>query len=73
MQNLHVQKSPLHDSFVIEHQMLLQAKVFEAVGPDVQKIVISTNVAETSVTIDDVVCVLDSGRVKEVRYVCLLW
>ena len=30
--------------------------------------VLSTNVAETSITIDDVVCVVDAGRVKEERY-----
>jgi hypothetical protein len=32
------------------------------------QIVISTNIAETSITIDDCVCVVDSGRVKENRY-----
>ena len=32
------------------------------------KVVLSTNVAETSITIDDVVCVIDTGRVKEERY-----
>ena len=45
----------------------MQAKVFEKVGSEVQKIVVSTNVAETSVTIDDIVCVIDSGRLKEMR------
>ena len=33
-----------------------------------QKIVLSTNIAETSLTIDDIVYVVDSGRAKEKNY-----
>ena len=33
------------------------------------KIVLSTNMAETSVTIDDIKVVVDCGHVKEMRYV----
>ena len=34
----------------------------------VVQIVVATNVAETSITIDDVTCVIDAGRVKELGY-----
>lgn len=32
------------------------------------QIVLATNIAETAVTIDDCVCVINSGRVKEKSY-----
>ncbi|KAG8387134.1 hypothetical protein BUALT_Bualt03G0221700 [Buddleja alternifolia] len=45
-----------------------QKKVFKRPPPGCRKIVLSTNIAETSVTIEDVVYVIDSGRMKEKSY-----
>ncbi|CAM6128719.1 unnamed protein product [Calypogeia fissa] len=45
-----------------------QRKVFSRPSPGSRKIVLATNIAETSVTIDDVVYVIDTGRHKEMRY-----
>ncbi|XP_013786196.1 putative ATP-dependent RNA helicase DHX57 [Limulus polyphemus] len=55
---------PLHSSLSSEEQSL----VFSKMDKGVRKIVLSTNIAETSVTIDDVVYVVDTGMMKEKRY-----
>ncbi|XP_053978482.1 putative ATP-dependent RNA helicase DHX57 [Hylaeus volcanicus] len=54
---------PLHSTLSNEEQNL----VFKKTG-DVRKIVLSTNLAETSITIDDCVFVIDSGKMKETRF-----
>ncbi|EIW66325.1 hypothetical protein TREMEDRAFT_45797 [Tremella mesenterica DSM 1558] len=54
---------PLHANLTSTEQR----RVFLSTGRK-RKIVVSTNVAETSVTIPDVVFVIDTGRVKETDY-----
>lgn len=45
-----------------------QNKVFDIAPTGVRKCILSTNIAETSVTIDEIRFVIDSGKVNLVRY-----
>lgn len=45
-----------------------QQKVFTPPSEGVRRIILSTNIAETSVTIPDVVFVVDTGKIKEKRF-----
>jgi HrpA-like RNA helicase len=42
--------------------------VFANPPPGKRKVVVATNVAETSITIDDIIAVIDSGKVKETSF-----
>jgi len=55
---------PLHASL----QSNEQRRVFPHAPVGKRKVVVATNVAETSITIDDIVAVIDTGRVKETSY-----
>lgn len=46
----------------------LQAKIFEPTPPGARKVVLATNIAETSLTIDGIVYVIDPGFAKENVY-----
>lgn len=45
-----------------------QAEAFKAVPEGCRKIILSTNIAETSVTIPDIQYVVDTGKLREKRY-----
>lgn len=55
---------PLHSTLTSEEQ----AAIFKKPKNGARKIVLSTNIAETSITIDDCVFVIDSGKMKEKRF-----
>ena len=55
---------PLHASLTPAEQRL----VFRSPPTGKRKVVVATNVAETSITIEDIVAVIDSGKVKETSY-----
>ena len=45
-----------------------QAKIFEPTPKNARKCVLATNIAETSLTIDNIVYVIDCGFVKQTAY-----
>lgn len=42
----------------------LQAKIFDAAAPGVRKVIVATNIAETSLTVDGIMYVVDAGFSK---------
>ncbi|CAK0882406.1 unnamed protein product [Prorocentrum cordatum] len=55
---------PLHSTLPKEDQQ----KIFQHPPPGKTKIIIGTNIAESSVTIDDVLIVVDAGLMRELSY-----
>ncbi|CAN1277699.1 DExH-box ATP-dependent RNA helicase DExH1 [Linum perenne] len=55
---------PLHGSM----PTINQREIFDQPPPNKRKIVLATNIAESSITIDDVVYVIDCGKAKETSY-----
>lgn len=43
----------------------LQAKIFEPTPPGARKVILATNIAETSLTIDNIIYVIDPGFAKQ--------
>ncbi|RNF11199.1 ATP-dependent RNA helicase-like protein [Trypanosoma rangeli] len=59
-----VQVLPLYGSLSVEEQK----RVFASVGPHTRKVIFATNIAETSLTIDGIVYVVDCGYHKQSLY-----
>lgn len=55
---------PLHANLAAGEQR----RVFQPVAKHQRKVVVATNVAETSITIPEVAFVIDTGRVREAQY-----
>jgi len=55
---------PIYSSLPTEQQTM----IFEPTPPGQRKVVVATNIAETSITIDGIRFVVDPGLVKEMRY-----
>jgi ATP-dependent RNA helicase DHX57 len=55
---------PLHGSLSSSNQQ----KVFATAPSNTRKIVVATNIAETSITVNDVLYVIDSGKMKQTEY-----
>mmetsp|Transcript_72499 Transcript_72499/g.125766 ORF Transcript_72499/g.125766 Transcript_72499/m.125766 type:complete len:1100 (-) Transcript_72499:169-3468(-) len=55
---------PLHSQVSPEQQ----SEIFEPAPPGMRKIVLTTNIAEASITVEGTEFIIDSGRAKEVSY-----
>jgi pre-mRNA-splicing factor ATP-dependent RNA helicase DHX38/PRP16 len=57
-------RHPLHLLLLLLLLLLLQAKIFQKSDSGARKVIVSTNIAETSLTVDGIVYVVDSGLCK---------
>lgn len=55
---------PLHSTVAMEEQEL----VFQVSPRGMKKIILSTNIAETGITVPDITCVIDTGKHREMRF-----
>jgi pre-mRNA-splicing factor ATP-dependent RNA helicase DHX16 len=46
----------------------MQIKIFEPTPPNARKVILATNIAETSLTIDGIIYVIDPGFCKQKTY-----
>ena len=53
---------------IVIQLVCIQRLIFDRPPEGVRKIVLATNMAETSITINDVVFVVDCGKAKETSY-----
>lgn len=58
----------MHVRFTNFCHHFLQKFIFEKASPNIRKIVLATNMAEASITINDIVFVVDCGKAKETTY-----
>lgn len=55
---------PIYSTLPSDHQ----AKIFIPTPPNARKVVLATNIAETSLTIDGIIYVIDCGFAKQTSY-----
>uniref|UniRef100_A0A1I7UL39 Probable ATP-dependent RNA helicase spindle-E n=1 Tax=Caenorhabditis tropicalis TaxID=1561998 RepID=A0A1I7UL39_9PELO len=60
----HVTVLPLHSQM----HNINHGDIFKPVNSDTRKIILATNIAEASITIEDVIFVVDTGKAKEKSY-----